>query len=176
MKLKLFATALALISSAAFADIHPLDATTCPVARQANAIIMVFRNFYVQNNGVWTLKNEPIGSSKTTVPVVDATNNKVNCKFNGFQLDNVMVNGQPETVNVSSWIELYSNNGKVFKRFSESYWSSINNGRGGWTGSEVNDPTFQWMKILLNLDQAAGAPTAHAEYLTATTEFTDDAQ
>jgi hypothetical protein len=166
--------AIAITSFGASADaVQP----NCPVLREAQATIIVFKASFTQQNGVWVPSTTEVGRSQTQVPVVGGLNSGCVIPASGlFRLDNISVNGQPETVNVHAWVRVSDTEAYINKRFAASYWLSSGNGRNGWASADSSDLKLEKIGVSMNLESAAATSSAHDDIVTIQVRFDDNAQ
>src|SRR5690242_112248 len=97
-----------LLAAATFACHTFADTTSnaallnCNVVRQAHAVVLVYKTSFIQKDGIWTPQSQEVGRANTNVPVIDSA--LEGCRFNSLRIDNVVVNGNPETINVNAWM------------------------------------------------------------------------
>jgi hypothetical protein len=166
---------IALFSSAAIAATPTVAAPGCDLMRQAKATIVVTKYTYALQNGVWVQQaGQEVGRTSGLAPVIGENFN--GCNLDSFRLDNVMLNGKPETMNVTAYVRVFNRTNWVAKRFSASYWLSSDNGRDGWAAADSPDLTTEKLNVEMNLEFAAVTPTAHADVLTVQVQYDDNAQ
>lgn len=169
MKSSLVMTILALMGAQATAA---TSASGCQILRQAVAKVVVKKDTWTQVNGIWTEKQEEVGRATQNALVIGDSMN--GCTVNNLRLDNIILNGKPETIIVSSWIRKTST--ATMKRFAASYWISAENGRQGWASGDTPDLSSEFMTVNMNTENPDSTTTAHQEMLTISVAFDDNAQ
>jgi hypothetical protein len=169
---------LASVSTMAFADPTPTPAPTpapgCDLIRQANAVVKIIKNTYALQNGIWVQSQNEVERVTVTVPVIG--NSNVGCQYNTLRVDNVMLNGNPETVNVNAYIRVVTSANPPYKDFSASYWLTSSESRQGWASAFSNDMTMAAMGLNINLESGLTTTSLHPDILTVQVMYTDNAQ
>lgn len=169
VKLRIF-LALVGLSSIALADgptTPPADG--CVIVRDANANVRVSASTWSQDSGIWVQKTTQLASSNAIVPVYSSTNG---CKYPiNLNIDNVMLNGKPETVHIYSYMKMITVP-RAEKMFIASYWTSADNGRSGWTSAYTEDLSLKKIGVHFTTERTSNA-TAHDDMLNIDVSFED---
>ena len=173
MKKLLFALVFASVAQAAPKPTDP--APGCDIVRQAQAVIIIGKTSWSQTNGVWVQTTTEVGRGNTTVPVIGT--NMDGCQLDAFRLDNIVVNGNPETVSVNGWMrQLADKQGNPYKRFSGQYWVSTDSGHVGWAAADILPMSQDTLSLEMHTESAATSATSHPDLLSITIRFNDNAQ
>lgn len=153
---------------------NPTPANCAPL-RTAIASVTITKHQWTQVSGIWVRNSVELVRDTASVPVFQ--NSSSGCSVpSAMRLDNVMLNGQAQTINISANIavetaEYHSPPNKVF---NASYWITGPNARTSYASSWTQDLTAQHMGLGLSNERANTAASAHEDTIYIGLWFTDD--
>jgi hypothetical protein len=166
-----------------FAEVDSPEATAptppssgCQILRNAQVTIVVYKQSWAQTNGIWVQSTNEVGRSQVDAPVIG--DSMVSCKLPSLRVDNVMINGKPDTINASAWMRVHSGatgSANPYKRFAGNYWLTSDGGRQGWASADVQDLSQKQLSLNMNAESASNASTNHDDIITVALRFTDNA-